>query len=60
MGTRLTVYIFELDEVLVILGNGQFMYMGNSPSADFLLKCILPLVTVCWDKNYKTCVICKI
>lgn len=46
MGTRLTVNVFGLDEVLVILGNGQFMYMENS-------KCILPAVTVCWDKNYK-------
>jgi len=53
MGARLTVYIFGLDEVLVILGNGQFMYIENSPSAGFLLKCILPSVTVCWDKNYK-------
>ena len=53
MGTRLTVNIFVLDEVLVILGNGQFMYMEDLPSAGFLLKCILPLVAVCWDKNYK-------
>ena len=53
MGTRLAVYIFGLDEVLVISGNGQFMFMENSRFAGFLLKCILPSVTVCWDKNYK-------
>lgn len=53
MGTSLAVYIFGLDEVLVILGNRQFMYMENLPSAGFLLKCILPSVTVCWDKNQK-------
>jgi hypothetical protein len=51
--TRLAVYIFGFDEVLVILGNGQFMYMENSPTGGFLLKFILPSVTVCWDKNYK-------
>jgi len=60
VGTRLAVYIFGLDDILVILGNGQFMYMENLPSAGFLSSAFYLRLLFAGTRTTKTCGICKI